>query len=473
MPKYGRKPTLIQWQTSEPVSQTLLDQIGSKCLADKGNPPRFECQGLFIKTFRLSPVERLKALFKPTKAKREWNALLMLHKRGINVPRPVAYGKHNRTEIIVLELINGKSLSLVNPEQLRSLIPKIAHNIKLLHEAGFFHKDLHLGNILVSNDEVILIDFHRNRFYPQGLPTKKRIWDIACLLYDIKDEELRKLFLQNYGISHLEDAVCKAIEKVELRQIRHIRESCFKNSSDFRKINLKKLKGWCRKEIEIDTLESIIEKHKRVLSEGNDEVKKATRRTAVTLIHIHGKRYCVKEYRFPSAYLRLKELFRLPKPRRAWLNGNILYSKGMGMKPLALLEWRDFLILREAYLVFESPPQFTELPAAFRETQEKGGLLKAVVKFLNKLGKMKVFHKDLKAHHILVAKGPEGWSCVLIEPEDVTFGRKIKFKTHLRYLKQLHSTCPSWIPYLTRLRFLSLYLKENELQKGKVLSLVP
>ncbi len=457
---------MIQWQTSEPVPKTLLDQISERCLTDN---PKFECQGLFVKTFRLRPAERLKALFKPTKAKREWNALQMLHKKGMNVPRPVAYGKCDRMEILVLELIDGKPLSLINPEELQALIPKIAHNIKLIHEAGFFHKDLHSENILISDDKVILIDFHRNRFYPKGTPLKERLWDIACLLYDIKKENLRELFLQRYGISHLRDAVYKTIEKVESRQIKHIKESCFRNSSVFKKINLKGLKGWCRKEVSIDELESIIDKHKRALLKGNGEVKKTTRRTAVTLIHLQEKRYCIKEYRFPSVSLRLKELFRLPKPRRAWLNGNILYIKGMGMKPLALLERRGAFTIHEAYLIFESPPQFVELPMAFREAQKKNDMLKAVVKFLNKLGKTKAFHKDLKAHHIMVAKEPVGWKCVLIEPEDIIFGKKIKLEIHLRYLKQLQSTCPSWIPYLAKLKFLSLYLKENDLPKDKVL----
>jgi RIO-like serine/threonine protein kinase len=37
--------------------------------------------------------------------------------------------------------------------------PKVAKVVERLHELGIYHGDLHLGNIVIKNDQILLIDF--------------------------------------------------------------------------------------------------------------------------------------------------------------------------------------------------------------------------------------------------------------------------------------------------------------------------
>lgn len=69
-------------------------------------------------------------------------------------------------EALVMELIEGVTIAhylpMVTPEEREVVYNGVRRAVQEVHEAGFFHRDLHEGNILIDNDgHVRIIDFGR------------------------------------------------------------------------------------------------------------------------------------------------------------------------------------------------------------------------------------------------------------------------------------------------------------------------
>jgi serine/threonine protein kinase len=62
----------------------------------------------------------------------------------------------------------------------RKTIRSLGHLIRQFHQAGFFHGDLQLKNILVAGDELLLIDFDRS-YRKSSLSTRERMKNLLRL----------------------------------------------------------------------------------------------------------------------------------------------------------------------------------------------------------------------------------------------------------------------------------------------------
>jgi 3-deoxy-D-manno-octulosonic acid kinase len=62
----------------------------------------------------------------------------------------------------------------------RKTIRSVGHLIRRFHEAGFFHGDLQLKNILVAGDQLLLIDFDRS-YRKSALSTRERMKNLLRL----------------------------------------------------------------------------------------------------------------------------------------------------------------------------------------------------------------------------------------------------------------------------------------------------
>lgn len=119
--------------------------------------------------------ERLKRHLGRSPAAREWKALERLFHLGAPVPRPRAWGRlADGEEIVVSDFIDGERVHDARTETVDALASAIAK----LHDAGYRHGDLHLGNLLVVDRKVVLLDLQSAR--PLRGP-RDRLWDLARL----------------------------------------------------------------------------------------------------------------------------------------------------------------------------------------------------------------------------------------------------------------------------------------------------
>ncbi|UCD70740.1 MAG: hypothetical protein JSW70_06965 [Syntrophobacterales bacterium] len=214
-------------------------------------------------------------------------------------------------------------------------------------------------------------------------------------------------------------------------------------------------------------MREILNQHKDSFLAKRGQVIKEDRRTAITLFEFAGKRICVKEYRYKSIGLKLKELLRGSKARKGWMKGNEILKRGIkGINPVALLEKRRWGYLQEAFLIMETHPNFVELRRyvkdIFGDPQQgfvkKKAFIKELAVFLAKLNCLRIAHRDLKISNILVKEVDNSWCFALTDWEDLELDKQITGKRLIKTLVQMNTSTPLFVSLRDRSRFLKQYL---------------
>jgi tRNA A-37 threonylcarbamoyl transferase component Bud32 len=101
----------------------------------------------------------------------ELRASAAARRAGVSVPEPVAvratraFGPWRRFSVVTREVPDASDLlSLapgLPPSRKRALTLRVADEMRRLHDAGIYHADLTMKNILVSGDDVFIIDLDK------------------------------------------------------------------------------------------------------------------------------------------------------------------------------------------------------------------------------------------------------------------------------------------------------------------------
>ena len=155
---------------------------------------------LYLKKYLCrSTLDFVKHLFRPSRAKRAFNATLMLHKNGFDAPAVMGLFEHCNGPFCTnnLLLTEGIENSRPMPQLLtdfcqssggdasidkRALIEAFGGIIGKMHAKGIFHGDLRLGNVLVVREgqkwRFFFIDNERTKkFY--HLPNRLRLKNLV------------------------------------------------------------------------------------------------------------------------------------------------------------------------------------------------------------------------------------------------------------------------------------------------------
>ena len=162
---------------------------------------------IFVKIHRDVPLKRrlnVTGRGSSSPAHIEWDAISMMRKTGFDVPDPVAFGEEinilgcpRRSFIITREVV-GKQLDHLlepgfpNPKELperqarNQVLRDVAGMVRRFHSTGFYHKDLYLCHLIVTQDErwgrPFFIDLER---VDRDFPPRRRwlVKDLAALYY--------------------------------------------------------------------------------------------------------------------------------------------------------------------------------------------------------------------------------------------------------------------------------------------------
>jgi tRNA A-37 threonylcarbamoyl transferase component Bud32 len=442
---------------------------------------------LFLKHYKIRGLnEGLKYFVLPSKARREWEMVHRARRKGIPTTVPLAMAERRKGGVLHDAFLITVAISPSRP--LIELIPeggyeelffRTARLLRQAHEAGLLHQDLHAGNILVDmhGKALYLIDLHRSRFV-RSVSRRWRLWNLAQFFYSLKrwlSPETKKAFLQQYDeeedmFKGRLEKVLRKIERQEGRiQRRHMRsrtKRCLKASGGFSATKEHGWHIWCRRGWKPEGLPKIIAKHQDTVAKGKGGLIKADRRTAITLFNYKGTRLCVKEYRYQGPWQPWKELLSGSKARRGWLMGNGLVVRGVkGVIPQALVERKRMGLLREAFLIMETPPGYVELDRymvmafeAQKDGTRRGAFIDAFADFMAYLYLHNIIHRDLKTCNIMVQEGEDTWDFGLVDMDDVRLDKKVGLKSFLKGLIQLHTSTPLFMAMSDRIRFLRRYL---------------
>lgn len=156
---------------------------------------RFEHNGqaYYSKTYtHLSAGRMLKDALRGIWSERVVRIQNKMRKHGFAVPEIVCYGRRKMRGTIIYREVAGKSLvewqrELAN-DRLEQVFAALGHCVGRLHREGFFHGDLHLGNIFCEKPDrpvFVFIDNDRSKHRPL-LPCLPRRKNLARLLYSLE-----------------------------------------------------------------------------------------------------------------------------------------------------------------------------------------------------------------------------------------------------------------------------------------------
>jgi tRNA A-37 threonylcarbamoyl transferase component Bud32 len=444
---------------------------------------------IFLKHYKMrSFAERWKYVVFSSKARREWHMAHQALRKGILTPFLLAMAERRkglllRDAFLIAQAIipSAPLIELIPRGEYQWLLLEAADLIRRSHEAGLFHQDLHAGNILVGmkKKKLYLIDLHRAKFV-RAVSRRRRIWNLAQFFYSLKPwltPDDKKAFLERYDESApvFAGGFEQGLQEIEVQeeyiQRRHMRsrtKRCLKESGGFSVMGEQDWQIWCRRGWKPQGLLKIVARHRAIVTKKKEGLIKTDRRTAITLFNYNETRVCVKEYRYQGVWQRLKETVRMAKARRGWVMGNGLVVHGIGgIIPQALLERRRSGLLREAFLIMETPPGYTELDryimrsfeARPRDDVRRQTFLNAFAVFMAKLYLRRITHKDLKTCNIMVREREDTWDFGLVDMDDVRLDKTISGGRLVKGLIQLNTSTPLCLDMRDRRGFLARYLQ--------------
>jgi tRNA A-37 threonylcarbamoyl transferase component Bud32 len=464
---------------------------------------------LFIKKYRVRDwKDRLKSLLTASKARKEWKISRAFRGKGVRIPEPVGVmEKRHRGFLVesiyiseamdgfqplmdfITERFGGEELTEEDKAEKRRHVQLLGDTVRRIHEGGLFHGDLHAGNFLTRRSgegELYLIDLHWARM-ERALSRRQRFWNIAQLFYSLNsilDQRDKETFLEAYAGSPSQPLLTRVDKLAGRIQRRHQRsrvKRCLKESSLFTVDRWDGYRLYRRRDVSRMALMDMIHAHREIVENSPSRLLKNSPKTVVSMVETpleSAPRTCVKQYRWITAWARVKDCFRYSKGKASWIAANELFRKGISqLKPLGYIEKRHLGLLQESYFLMESPADYLEMdrflikvfgsgPSDAR-TPKKRPFIQEFAGCIGRLHREGIFHSDLKTCNILTRERVGGWDFSFIDLDAVHLGTEVNAKRALKNLVQINCSIPGFMGYGDRVRFLERYLEVHPIPMEK------
>ncbi len=448
-------------------------------------------QRIFFKRDRTKGwFESLKYLMLPSKARKEWFIAHQLQSQNLTIPKPFGWMEKVHRGIVqesyYLSEAIGSGVSLIEEDaKLRNSLSLVAlaNTVKRIHKAGLLHKDLHAGNFLWDGETLFLTDLHSAKIV-KTLSLSHRIWNLSLLFHSLRSfwtEEEQSKFIDVYfeeEPSHLQkkerilQEVHAWMDRLQKRQWRSRTKRCLKESSEF---SVHREGGICyhhRRDYPLEGIRKRVEEHRRMVIEKPSGLVKSSTEVTISILDNGKGKVSVKNHRPCAFWDSFREHFRRSRGMRAWIGGNGLKVRGVpSLRPLALMENRDWSGLRESSFLMEVSEAYQELDRYILQTlgdfKEKRRFIKAFSIWLSQYHKKNLYHRDMKACNILVSKARDTWGFYLLDLEDVRLDKKVSGRKLFKTFLQLNTSTPKMVTTTDRLRFFGEYLRLNPIVKNR------
>lgn len=444
---------------------------------------------VFIKKDKASGwLPALKYRVLPSKGRKEFLIADRLQGSPVPIPKPLGWMEWVRSGVIeesyyLCEAIGSGTSFIESCRRSEKKVPagELAKAVRKIHDSGLFHKDFHAGNFLWDGESFFITDLHRAAVV-RTLSKDQKLWNLAQLFHSLRsvwEEEDRILFIETYfgkeaaPLQEREEFLRRvhlAMDRLQKRQWRSRTKRCLKESTEFSTQKEKAIRYYHRRDFDLDRAKRLIETHLCLVKENPSTLAKQSPEIMVSILYDGEDRVCVKQFRYARFRDRLRENFRRSKGLKAWVSGNGLKARAIAsVRLLAFVEKRDWLGLRESYLLMEAPDGDQEmdryLSRGFKDPGEKRLFIETSAQWLVRLHQTEIYHQDLKTCNILVSKKGVNWEFRLIDLEDIRLDRKVNERELLRNLVQLNSSAPRVITRTDRIRFFRSYLRSNPIVK--------
>jgi tRNA A-37 threonylcarbamoyl transferase component Bud32 len=448
-------------------------------------------QRIFLKMDRTKDwIESLKYVFLPSKGRKEWFVAHQLQKKKLNIPKPLGWMERIHRgfvqESYYLSEAFGSGVSLIDESvRLGDHFPlnELATTIKKFHDTGLFHKDLHAGNFLWDDRSLFLTDLHHSKIL-RNVSLRQRLWNLSLLFHSLRSvwgEKEQSRFMEAYFggesfcIRRKEEYLQKVhlwMDRLQKRQRKSRTKRCLKESSEFSIEKEKGISYYSRRDFPREALKKVVEEHIRLRMEKPSALAKDSPSVTISVLEEGGRKLSVKDYRPVTIWDGFREHFRRSKGLKAWIAGNGLTVRGIpSLKPLGLMEKRNWLGLKESFFIMEVKGGDLELDryilGGLGDYKERRIFVKVFAQWLSQYHQMELYHRDMKTCNILVSEEGKTWVFHLLDLEDVRLDTKVTERALFKNFVQLNTSTPKIITTTDRFRFLREYLSRNPVVRNQ------
>jgi len=458
--------------------------------------------GIFVKIHKHGKFkDRIKTMFRPSRAKAEFDVGERMFASGLPVAEPLGWGERR-----TFGLVSGCVLivrALPDCDKLSGYLYRNYYHgdsrpsdgedgflealgalIMRMHSAGFRHPDLHSANMLVdshgSPPKLWLIDLH-SATGPAAVSSRGRMADLAKMIFSLRGflEESRLLEILTAYEPHAGEAEARAMlskllaaaDSLEKRRVKSRAKRCLKTSGRFVVEKVRENKLYRRREFGADAVLDMINRHDEILARAGTGIIKESSKSALSMFSLPDGKVYVKEFENAGVIRLLETLFYTHRGKRAWKAGHMLLWLGVPCaKFIALVEQRRLGVLHKSYLVMKEIPEASRLNVHllrnyFRmnggltpeEAAGKRELIRAGAQALREFHSKKIYHKDLSAKNLLVGRRDDGrprFYCV--DTDSIQFPLRLSLRRRIKNLAQLNGL-PACVTTADRIRFYKEY----------------
>lgn len=370
---------------------------------------RWNGQAILAKVFR-HPTKTAKHAW------HDWDSHVELHRRGVNTPKPLWIAETSDHGLVVASqfLPGARTLSELSQDERRSLIPALLKLVRDCHEAGFLQRDLHLGNVLLHELRLYMIDAAGGIFQQGALNEKAKIANLALLaanidlpLHQAWDEAFPSYEPDGEAGEALLKKVREAVPRAIQRRARNFLAKTQRTCSAFISESWPGGKSWRTRSCPESLFRRLSQYRPK---EPLGRMIKPSSRVHVFEIEEEGKSYVVKCHWHETWFERLFHCFGHSRARRSWMAGLGLRHFGLDApEPLACWEFRsrglpvaDLLLMGK---VLGQPLQeFVREVSPFRARVASSCRM-----IFQVLGELRATHGDTKASNFLVGQEGKVW----------------------------------------------------------------
>jgi tRNA A-37 threonylcarbamoyl transferase component Bud32 len=491
---------------------------------------------LFVKRDRpRDRTERAKYAILPSRARAEWRNIGRLRAAGFDVPerallaeRRAIFGLEEAilaTRAVEPAAAFYRHLEGAGPAARRAALGAAGALARRLHEAGFFHRDFHGGNLLVREPVpgtdpgaapgLVLLDLHR-LVKLSSVAESLRARDLAIFCHDVREVvggEGIAAFLEGYGAAPGLVARALAAEGARRRErLRSRGRRCVVRSTGFRIEDRGRYRVFRRADVPLEPILAAIERHRATIEAGpgapgfvkRDHTTRVSRQPALVAAGEAAGEVAVKEFPEKGLLGAVQHFVRRHRGRQAWLSSHALLLRGLGTPlPLALVEVRraglvagSFLLTRwvadaeDLHLFIDrrfagarGEPLAGRAEGPWGRGAERSWLgprgerhaVRAFARFIARLHAEGLYHGDLKLPNVLVrerparADGTPDLEFLLLDLEALSPAKRLTARRRVKNLAQIEDYARlhlSVVKRSHRARFLDEYGRALEPAAG-------
>jgi tRNA A-37 threonylcarbamoyl transferase component Bud32 len=352
---------------------------------------------------------------------REWRGLKLLKERDLNSPTPLFYGKTEQHGwVVVTEKIDDALTvrevwdNTTDAAKRRELLCLVSRELARQHTKGVLQKDLHLGNFLLQDNELFAVDVSQMRFLSREVGKRRAVAHLALLASfapEGDDETVTNVCeayvrARSWKPAELDmGEVRKKLAAYRKNGIRKALAKCLRTNRRYQRFREGSYCGVAVREFveEVD-IGRLVENIDGLMEAG--QILKNGNTCFVSRVSLAGKDVVVKRYNHKGIIHSARHTIKQCRARRSWLHAHRLQMLNIATpRPLAFIESCKGIIVWESYLITEYA-KGRKLYDFMRDGKtgenQRSKVTGQVKELLERLGKYRITHGDLKHSNILI-----------------------------------------------------------------------